>query len=483
MASWPDMPLALSAAGPTVWILTGTGPNHSHPNHSHTGEPLTYSQRRNDHMVLGAATVLILLVGLLAAAPATAGAAEDTDDTQQQLAQMRAAHAGGNAADPGVTAQSNHPSECFADGTGDTVDHDTDLAATSQEADIVEHCVGFEDSLNLNVEVAAPTNPATDPNWEGATFVGWFVDTDGDGEGDYFVNYSLNTDAELEARVSDLTVEGSPVNCTVDALFGADKYHAGPIPDTCIGAPETVTVSVAVFYNEGGESGTVYRDTAPDGGAFTDAVAKDDGICTDPLPAPFADREDIADVHVDNVDCLFARGIIQGTTGDDGVRRFLPRPNVTRAQFAAFTFRTLMDAGVALPDAQEPGFDDVSTNFPEEIHRLAAAEILEGYAGTNLFGPQNPIRRDQTASVLVRASEHAENQALPADNPGTYFSDTVGNFHEDNIDAAFELGLVTGVVAPNPPQRGLYAPAAHTTRQQMASVLARFLRNLDGATQ
>lgn len=427
--------------------------------------------------MLGAAAALVILAGLMA--PPAQAAGEPTA-SHQHIAQMEAAHAGG-AAQGDVHAQQTTARACFADPQGDVIDEDTDAAAASPQADIVEHCIGYEDALHLRVRVAAPTNPTTDPAWEEATFVGWFVDVDADGDGEYFVDYSLDLGGALTAEVVDIRTGAETHACSTAATFDGTSYDAGPIPAACIGEPAAVSATVAVFYNAGGEGSPVHRDTAPNGGMFTPPVDRDEGVCTDPLPAPFADRDTIAPVHRLNVDCLFARGITLGVIGADGLRHFQPRPSVTRGQFSAFTFRTLANSGVALPGPRQPRFADVPAGrvFDEEIHRLAAAGILRGYAGTNRFGPQDRIRRDQTASVLLRAVEHATGQPQAPERPGAYFADTVGNFHAGNIDAAFEEGLVQGIRAPSPTQLGLYGPAGQTTRQQMASVLVRFLRNLE----
>lgn len=422
-------------------------------------------------------TVLSVAVAMVAAlvAPA-AGASEATAPTAPDRSANRQA-----AQDTPTAAR------CFSDEAGDAiqVEPETDTAVSDARADIVEQCLSYEDRVVVSVKVAEPTNPATDPNWQQATFVGWFLDVDADGEGDFYVDYSLNRDGTLGARVLDVRDQGPdespPVACDdVPASYDGAAYTAGPFRADCLDSPGSVEPSAGMSYDADGSDGPRYEDRAPDEGAFHDPVARGDELCAATLPAGFADRSDVAEVHRPGVDCLFARGITLGVERD-GVRFFVPRAQITRGQFAAFVARAFQDAGVALPEPQSPRFDDVDEGhtFDEVIHRLAAAGILEGVTADR-FVPGSPIRRDQTASVLSRAFAFATDAQAQPDNPGAYFRDTEGNVHSDNIDFGFEEGLVQGIEAPTESQRGVYAPAVNTQRQQMATVLFRFLTLLEG---
>lgn len=421
-----------------------------------------------------AGTVLTVATAMVAAFLVPAAGATPAADTPRDASAERQALQDGSSA-----------AACYSDAGDDAVNADTDEVVGDPRADIVEHCLSYEDRVLVSVQVAEPTNPETDPNWQQATFAGWFLDVDGDDEGDFYVDYSLNESGELGARVLDVREqdpdESPPVVCgDVAAIFDGTSYSAGPFPAECLESPDSVESSVAVSYDLGPD-GPRYEDRAPDEGAFPGSVAPSDGVCTDVLPARFADRTDVADVHRPAVDCLFARGITLGVERD-GRRVFVPRAQITRAQFSAFVARTLIDAGVALPEPQRPRFDDVpdSHTFDEVVHRLAAAGILAGVT-EDQFQPGEPIRRDQTASVLARAFVFAtELESAQPDNPGAYFEDVEGNVHGDNIAFAFEQGLVQGIEAPTQGERGVYAPSVKTPRQQMATVLFRFLTHVEG---
>lgn len=427
-------------------------------------------------LILVTALVAATAVALLPAPPA-----HSAGTSAERLELMREALPAANGA-PGEVEAQQVASTCVADPADDVVDDRTDTAFAGTEApraDIVEHCAAYSDNLVLQVSVEEPTNPNTDAAWQDATFVGWFLDTTGDDTGDFFVSYNLDEDGNLHSEVQRLENEEGVVTCTGhSAVFDGESYTAGPIPPACIDDATSVEASAAVFYDLG-EDAELLHDVAPDGGGFATAVERA-AVCDAPLPAPFADRDEIAEVHREPVDCLFSRGITLGTISDD-IRTFQPRAGITRGQFAGFTFRGLDATGTELPEAQTPRFTDVpdAHTFDEEIHRLAAAEILLGQTPT-VFDPNGLIRRDQTASVLLRSLEFVRGEEIAPDNPGTYFADTTTNFHRLNIDAAFEEGLVEGVVAPNA-DLGLYIPSFPTSRQQMASVVHRFVDTVESS--
>ncbi|HEX2028576.1 MAG TPA: cell wall-binding repeat-containing protein [Nitriliruptorales bacterium] len=183
-------------------------------------------------------------------------------------------------------------SACFTDPEGDTQhtasgESPADPQATPPEdeprADIRRHCVNFGPSLSLTVAVEAPTDPETDPNWRGATFVGWFLDTDGGDDSDFYVDFSLDRDGNLEALVSDIRGTAAQQTCVATGEH-TGVYVAADIRPACIGDATSVRVSVATYYDTapgGGSGGAMFTDTAPDNGAFTAEPVTKQGRSTD----------------------------------------------------------------------------------------------------------------------------------------------------------------------------------------------------------
>lgn len=203
--------------------------------------------------------------------------------------------------------------------------------------------------------------------------------------------------------------------------------------------------------------------------------------CADPAPAPFADREEIAAVHRPAVDCLWHLGIVEGSVDVDGRRSFQPRAAVTRAQFAGMLHRLLEEeVGDGVPEPVRPRFSDVAAGhtFDDEVHALAAAGVIEGVDGDR-FDPAGDVRRDQSASLLVRSASYATGRSLgPAAGP--YYLDVRSGAHHAAVDAAFEHGLAEGTRRPCGDGEGRFAPARSADRQEIATLLAGLIGALDG---
>lgn len=423
-------------------------------------------------------------MALLLAGMGTPAQAAGDRGTLQRLALMQAAHVAGGEAVAVAVARSGDDAQaaqagagCFDDPAGDTRRLRDDAPVADPRADIREHCVTYGAQIGLTVTVAQPSDPMTDDRWEVGTFVAWFIDTTGDDQGEYLAEYSLDQDGNLTSRVSDIREEGAPtVTCAAEAAYDGSRYVVGGIAPSCVGDASSIRVAPGAFYDAGGPEGDgpTHYDTAPNEGDFEAVVTQTDSACPNPQPAAFDDRAEISATHRPSVDCLFELGIALGTTRD-GRRLYLPKVDINRGQFAGFLFRALEVLEYDLP-APSQRFRDVPSGhtFDQEIHRLAAGGVLNGFSdGT--YRPNATIKRDQTATMIIQALEAVLERDVAPQAPGTHFRDIDGNVHARNIDTAFEQDLISGVEAPTSQRRGLYQPRGLTNRERMASVLVRFL--------
>jgi hypothetical protein len=122
------------------------------------------------------------------------------------------------------------------------------------------------------------------------------------------------------------------------------------------------------------------------------------------LRIPAHDRfvDDDGSEFEDAVNSLEAAGISHGCS-DDGPR-FCPDATLTRGQMAAFLVRAF---GLDDPGRGDWFTDDDGSIFEGDIDRLRQAGVTLGCnppANTH-FCPNQPIRRDEMASLLVRAME------------------------------------------------------------------------------
>ena len=175
------------------------------------------------------------------------------------------------------------------------------------------------------------------------------------------------------------------------------------------------------------------------------------------------------DSHRDDILELHDLGVFDGTECDGG--GFCWNEPISREVAAVWIIRVL-DGGDDEVTASSTRFDDVdpTDQWAGHIERLAVLEVTVGCARDPLrFCPDDPAKRSQTASFLVRAFN-----LEAADSVG--FEDTAGSVHEADIDALRAAGVTTGCSS----EPLLFCPDQLTTRAQMASFLNRARSLTDG---
>jgi len=160
---------------------------------------------------------------------------------------------------------------------------------------------------------------------------------------------------------------------------------------------------------------------------------------------------------------LVKEGVVNGT----GNRKFEPKKNVTRAEFAAMADRLLKLKPV---DADMPTFADVAAKswYYGWIEAAVQLGIVEGKS-ISKFEPSARITRQEAAVLIVRA--------LKVD-PGTEtgsrlnYSDAgrIAPWAAPYVQAAHTLGLMGGA-------NGKFRPGDAMTREETAAVLDRVLKD------
>ena len=184
--------------------------------------------------------------------------------------------------------------------------------------------------------------------------------------------------------------------------------------------------------------------------------------CSFPLTGTGAGKQRFSDVpttkhFAEAVYDLAERNIIGGYP--DGT--FKPGNPITRGQAAAMIAKlTKMD----LTDVENPNFKDVSESngYYKAIAALAEANIIGGYEDGR-YGPNDPIKRGQLASILVKAFDLPRYSFSYADNP---FKDVVYHeSHGSNILILYRLGIAGGT---SPDRFSINTPV---TRGQAAKMM------------
>ncbi len=180
-------------------------------------------------------------------------------------------------------------------------------------------------------------------------------------------------------------------------------------------------------------------------------------------PAPFSDI--IGSSHYEDIVYIADLGITAGCNPPWNTD-FCPNASVTRGQMAAFLVRAL---GLTDDGGKDWFGDDNGNTFEADINKIAASGITLGCndAQTN-FCPTDTVSRGQMAAFLVRAFGYADAGA------GDWFVDDNESIFEDDIDRLRVAGVTVGC---NPPEYDQFCPEDPVQRDQMASFLARALRN------
>ena len=177
--------------------------------------------------------------------------------------------------------------------------------------------------------------------------------------------------------------------------------------------------------------------------------------------------------HADNIERLVQRGITSG----DREGNYNPSSPINRAQFATFLVSALGEesfpSDTFFPTDTFIDVDPDNVHAPN-IYAVAAAGITAGVT-EDTFAPNQPLPRDQMATLLVRAFGE---EAFPTDTffPSDIFIDVdPGNVHLDNILLIAGAGVSTGTSADT------YDPDGTVKRDQMASFLMRTLDVVEDA--
>lgn len=187
--------------------------------------------------------------------------------------------------------------------------------------------------------------------------------------------------------------------------------------------------------------------------------------CPGSADAGFTDIGTFDATTQEAINCLVAYGISNGTSATT----FSPNGSVTRWQMALFLTRQAGVHGVTVPAAVDQGFTDIGSfdqATQDAINQLAQLGVSQGTSATT-FSPNDNVTRWQMALFLTRLVS-AAGVTLPS-GAAQGFSD-IGSFDaatQTAINQSAQLGIADGTSATT------YAPAADTTRWQMALFLTR----------
>jgi hypothetical protein len=172
------------------------------------------------------------------------------------------------------------------------------------------------------------------------------------------------------------------------------------------------------------------------------------------------------------VDFITTNGIIQGT--DAGY--FEPDGNVTRGQLVLMLWRL---AGQPAASSAK-NFADVSSSHyaSAAIQWAAGADVVGGYSGTNNFGPDDPVTREQAAKIIANFAAlygvdiTANESALDARPDAA----AVSSWARPYQAWCLEQGIINGIDSAD--GQSYLTPQGYTTRAQMAKIICVLVKNV-----
>ena len=277
-------------------------------------------------------------------------------------------------------------------------------------------------------------------------------------------------DSDIPARVINTvtgTVDTVQLSLKHDGEFGFTMALSAPL-----GRENAGCWANFYYYNERGrelefqQAARIARDGTAE---FALDHASDYAIVIDdrshePVDLPFNDVPESYWAY-DAIQYVYGEGLMAGTSGST----FSPEGTTTRGQIVTILWRLSGSPVVNyLMD-----FDDVDpAAYYAEAIRWATSEGIAGGYGGGVFGPDDPITREQLAVMLHRYAQHEGcDVSIGEDTNILSYADafTVSEYAVSALQWACGAGIISGTG-----DGSTLTPQGEATRAQAATVLMRF---------
>ena len=181
-------------------------------------------------------------------------------------------------------------------------------------------------------------------------------------------------------------------------------------------------------------------------------------------PLPFTDVSE-NDWFYQELVYVYQNGLMNGTDGG----KFSPNMTTSRGMIVTVLYRM-----EGQPAAGQSGFADVRDDmyYAAPVAWAAANGIVNGY-DNGLFGPEDPMTREQMAAILYRyAAYKGRDVSARADLSGYPDAGEISDYAVEYLRWANAVRLVNGTDV------GTLSPTGQASRAQIAAVLARFCSNV-----
>ncbi|KEF37104.1 putative S-layer protein [Schinkia azotoformans MEV2011] len=171
----------------------------------------------------------------------------------------------------------------------------------------------------------------------------------------------------------------------------------------------------------------------------------------------------------DNLDDFVSADLLKGIKDETGTVLAYPNKSITRAEFTTLLVRAL---DLKQPKGTSKSFKDVKPNdwFSEPVRIASSYGIVGGFEG-GLFKPNEEVKRDQIASMIVRAFE---SKIKFGTGTPINFTEVPNYWAKKAITDASALGIVVGKT------KTTFAPSLSATRAEAVVMLYRALHQETG---
>ncbi len=280
----------------------------------------------------------------------------------------------------------------------------------------------------------------------------------------------LYADEKITVNGGDVTIEGV-VGCGGTIEINGGTVIVSTSEGNAIYCNAGVDLSgypspiVTVGMNAEGSDASLWDNTTPLAAPITSEEEKTyKYIKIEPnIVLPYKDVRE-GDWFYDYVYDVYVKKLMTGLSADT----FGPANNLVRAQFAVILYRMEGEPEVGYQDT----FPDVAdgTFYSKAVIWAAENKIVTGYSSTGMFGPNDPITREQMAVMMFRYANYKGKDTSPREDLTPFPDDEkVQDFAVDALEWCTALEIITGKGT----EKAL-DPQGSTNRAECATIISRY---------
>ena len=264
---------------------------------------------------------------------------------------------------------------------------------------------------------------------------------------------------------------------TVWCSRSGSKYH---YISTCSGMKNPIAMTLQQAVDSGRQpcSKCVHESPTPDPAP---------NPSPDPTPTPTPDPQPqyrgFVDVPADSwyvesgvFDYALDHGLMKGYS--DGSNRFGPDDSITRAMAVTVLWRMAGEPACEAADFDDADYSEDSW-YKDAVRWARSSGVVKGYEGTNLFGPNDPVTREQLAVMVARfasAISHINTSSTGAALAAKPDAASVSDWAHDAVAWSVDQGILGGA--------SIIDPQGTATRCQgckMLSIAHKIIGNQDAS--